>query len=188
MRCCTGLLFAAALLALPGCFPVVAVGIGAGALMGADRRTSSAYLEDAKIETRVSNNIFAEYRDSVHVSVTSYNRHVLITGEASSEAAKIGVGQIVSAVPGVTGVSNELVVSGLSGLASRSNDSLVTSNVKLRFLDNKIFQPDHVKVVTENSTVYLMGLLYRKEAEAATTIASNSKGVQRIVTLFEYLD
>ena len=106
----------------------------------------------------------------------------------ASAADKAGAEQIVVGVANVNGVSNELVVDELSDLASRSNDTLITSNVKLRFINTKAFLPDHVKVVTENGVVFLMGLLYRKEAEAAAEIASNSKGVQRVVTLFEYLD
>jgi osmotically-inducible protein OsmY len=88
----------------------------------------------------------------------------------------------------VRGVNNDLVVSNISSLASRSNDSLITSNVKLRFVNDKRFNADHVKVVTENSTVYLMGLVNHAEAEAATDVTSTTKGVQRVVKMFEYLD
>jgi len=182
------LVCAAVLAALPGCAPVVVVGLGAGVLMGADRRTSGSYLEDSKIETHAASQIFGQYKDTVHVNVTSFNRQVLITGEVPSEADKAGVANIVNGEPNIQSISNELLVSAPSGLATRSNDGLITSNIKLRFLSNKIFQPDHVKVVTENNVVFLMGLVYRKEAEAATDIARNSKGVERVVTLFEYLD
>ncbi len=188
MRYFNWLVCAAVLAALPGCAPVVVVGLGAGVLMGADRRTSGSYLEDSKIETHAASQIFGQYKDTVHVNVTSFNRLVLITGEVPADADKSRVEQIVSDVPKVKSVSNELAVSAPSDLAARSNDGLITSNVKLRFLSNKIFQPDHVKVVTENGVVFLMGLVYRKEAEAATEIARNSKGVERVVTLFEYLD
>ncbi len=184
----TCLFIAALLLALQGCFPIAAVGVGAGALIGADRRTPGTYLEDAAIEGKASSQILGQYKDTVHASVTSFNRHVLITGEAPSVEAKAGIEKIVASVPEVKSVSNELVIAGNSGLRSRTNDSLVTSNVRLRFLDNKAFQPNHVKVVTENGTVFLMGRVYRKEAEAATEIAINSKGVQRVVRVFEYID
>ncbi len=188
VRYFTGLFIAALLLALQGCFPIVAVGVGAGALMGADRRTTGTYIEDTAIERKAERQISGQYKDTVHASVTSFNRHVLITGEAPSIEAKAGVEKIVASVPEVKFVSNELVIADNSGLGSRTNDSLVTSNVKLRFIDNKFFQPHHVKVVTENGTVFLMGLVYRKEAQAAIDIASTTKGVQRVVTVFEYLD
>ena len=60
--------------------------------------------------------------------------------------------------------------------------------VKTRFLDANRFQANHVKVVTEAAVVYLMGLVKRSEAEAATQLASTTRGVARVVRLFEYLD
>ena len=59
------LVLAALLGALQGCFPIVAAGLGAGALMGADRRTAGAYLEDTRIEARISSQIEARYKDAV---------------------------------------------------------------------------------------------------------------------------
>jgi len=88
----------------------------------------------------------------------------------------------------VRNVSNELIISGTSSLTSRSSDSLITSDVKLRFVQDKRFDADHVKVVTENGTVFLMGIVKRAEADAATEVASMTGGVQRVVKLFEYLD
>ena len=189
MRYFNILLLAAVLGALQGCFPVIAAGVGTGALLAADRRTSGAYIEDEGIEDKAVNQISIKYKDAAHVNVTSFNRHVLITGEAPSEEVKNGIGKLVADTPNVKVVNNELVVSGVTSLTSRGSDSVITGNVKLRFLNNKqAFQPDHVKVVTENGTVFLMGLVYRKEADAATEIASTTDGVERVVKMFEYLD
>ncbi|MDD2730492.1 BON domain-containing protein, partial [Malikia sp.] len=62
------------------------------------------------------------------------------------------------------------------------------TDVKLRFMQDKRFNADHVKVVTESGTVFLMGIVKRAEADAATEVASTTGGVQRVVRLFEYLD
>ena len=75
----------------------------------------------------------------------------------------------------------------MSSLTSRSSDSLVTSDVKLRFAQDKRFNANDVKVVTENGTVFLMGLVCEPEANAATELASTTGGVQRVVRLFEYI-
>ncbi|HEX6005994.1 MAG TPA: BON domain-containing protein, partial [Burkholderiales bacterium] len=48
--------------------------------------------------------------------------------------------------------------------------------------------PVHVKVVTEAGVVYLLGLVTRKEADAATEIARTTRGVHRVVRVFEYID
>ena len=174
---------------LQGCFPVIATGVGTGALMASDRRTAGTYIEDEGIELKATGQIYEKYHSTVHVNVTSYNRRALVTGEAPDEAAKKDIAEIVASVQNVKSVSNELAVSGLSSLSSRGSDTLITSDVKLRFLNNgKAFQPEHVKVVTENGVVFLMGLVYHKEADAAAEIASTTGGVQRVVKVFEYLD
>ena len=64
-----------------GCFPVVAGGAGATALILEDRRTAGTYIEDEGIELKTGNRISERFRDQVHVNVTSYNRVVLLTGE-----------------------------------------------------------------------------------------------------------
>ena len=188
MRYLNYFLLAATLGVLQGCFPVVATGVGTGALMASDRRTTGAYIEDEGIEFKAISQVDTKYKNTVYVNITSFNRHILITGEVPNEAAKNDIAQIVASVPNVKAVSNELVVSGLSGVTSRSSDSIITGDIKLRFLHSKTFQASHIKVVTENGTVFLLGLVYRKEAEAATEIASTTSGVQRVVKVFEYLD
>ena len=188
MRIAPLLMLALAAGSLQGCFPVVAAGVGAGVMMAHDRRTSGAYVEDQAIETKAFERIRKQYKDNVHVNVTSYNRNVLISGEVPNEQTKTGIAQIVAGIENVRNVNNELIISGTSSLTSRSSDSLVTSNIKLLFVEDKHFNADHIKVVTENGTVFLMGMVKRAEADAATEIASTTGGVQRVVRLFEYLD
>ena len=188
MRFLNCLIFAAVLGSLQGCFPVIAAGVGGGALMVADRRTTGAYIEDESIETKAVSQISLKYKDTVHINVTSFNRHVLITGEAPNEGAKVDIARIVESIVNVKAVSNEMAVSEKTDLGSRSSDSIVTGDVKLRFINNKTFQANHVKVVTENGVVYLMGLVFHKEADAASEVASTTKGVLRVVKVFEYLD
>ena len=180
-------LLALLLPALAGCFGVAVVGMGAGALMLSDRRPSETYVTDQGIELRASNSISEKYHDRVHVNVTSYNRMVLITGEVPDAATKADVEQIVAGKPNVKATQNELKISGLSALGGRSNDSLITSKVKGRFIDYGKFSANIVKVVTENGTVYLMGLVTQREADAATQIARETSGVLGVVRLFEYL-
>ena len=182
------MILAAALGSLQGCFPIFAAGVGSGVLLASDRRTTGTYIEDEGIEDKAVYQISLKYKDTAHVNVTSFNRHALVTGEAPNEEAKADIAKIVASVANVKAVSNEMAISGQTGLTSRSSDSIITGDVKLRFINNKVFQPDHVKVITENGVVFLMGLVYHKEADAATEIASTTNGVQRVVKVFEYLD
>ena len=173
--------------ALQGCFPVVAAGAATGAMMAADRRSSGAYVEDEGLEWKVGNRIKQQYGEAAHVNVTAFNRVVLLTGEISDEAGRSALDQIAAGVPNVRGVTNEVQVAGASSLTSRGNDAVVTSKVKARFVDDNGFSANHVKVVTEAGTVFLMGLVTREEADQATEIARTTSGVRKVVRVFEYI-
>ena len=84
--------------------------------------------------------------------------------------------------------ANELDVGNVSANSSNSSDSRITGSVKMRFVKSPALKADQVKVVTENSVVYLMGLVTRAEADAASDIASTTRGVQKVVRVFEYID
>lgn len=175
---------------LQGCVaPVVAAGVGAGVMISSsDRRSAGAMVEDDTIESKAQKRIEEKYKETVHVSVTAYNRFVLVTGTAASEEAKMDIERIIGSVPNVKGIANELVVGVASNASVESADSRITGSVKIRFVKGKDFKADHVKVVTENGVVYLMGLVTRAEANAASEIASTTNGVQKVVRVFEYID
>lgn len=187
MRNILVLLMALTAVLMQGCFPLAAVGVGATALVMDDRRSTGMYIEDENIEWKARARLIDRHKD-VHVNVTSYNLSVLITGEAPSEQAKKDVADMIRAIPSVRNVTNEINVSGNTSFTSRSNDSLITTNVKARLINNGKVSPNHVKVVTENGVVFLMGILNREESDAAAEIARTTSGVARVVKVFEYTD
>ena len=171
---------------LQGCFPLAVTGVGAAAIMATDRRTAGIYIEDETIEWKILAALRQDNRGA-HVNATSYNRHVLLTGQAPTEDEKKRVESVARGIANVREVTNELQVAGASSLASRGNDALVTSNVKARMVNNKRFSPSHVKVVTEAGVVYLMGIVTPDEGEAAAEVARTTAGVSSVVKVFEYL-
>ena len=173
---------------LTGCVPVVATGIGVGAMMADDRRSTGVYLEDEEIEFRAGSRLREAKLDGVRANFTSFNRRLLITGEAPTEALKARVSEIGRAVPGVKDVYNEMAIAGPIGFAARSNDGYITTKVKARLFDDSRINANHVKVVTANGVVFLMGLVKREEADIAAGIAARTTGVTRVVKVFEYLD
>ena len=172
---------------LSGCLGAAAVGAGAGALVYADRRLTEVQLTDEGIEIRAVNRISEKYGDRVHVNVTSYNRTVLLTGEAPDAAAKAEIEKLVAGVANIKALSNEIQIAGNTSLSSRSNDVYITSKVKARFIDANRFAANHVKVITENSVVYLMGLVTQAESAAAVEIARTTGGVQKVVRVMEII-
>ena len=182
------LLMLAALQLLQGCAAIAVGGIAGTVVMSEDRRTVGTITEDTAIELKASSRIGQKLKEGVHLNAFSFNRMLLLTGEMPDAAAREEAERIARGIENVRGVYNELVVSGVSSFTVRSNDSLITSKVKTRFLDSRKFNGIHVKVVTENSVVYLMGLVKREEANDATEIARTTSGVQKVVRVFEYID
>lgn len=173
---------------ISGCMAVAVGGAAAtGMMMAEDRRTVGTFTEDQGIEFKAANRIDEKVKDG-HVNVTSYNRAVLLTGEVPTEAARTDAERIARAVDNVRSVYNELQVAGNSSLQARTNDTVLTSKVKARFIDARKFSPLHVKVVTENGTVYLLGMVKRQEAADATEVARTTGGVRKVVRVLEYLD
>jgi osmotically-inducible protein OsmY len=180
------IVLASAVPVLQGCFPLAVTGVGAAAVMATDRRTTGTYIEDESIEWKVIGKVRERFAGA-HVNATSFNRRVLLTGEAPVEEAKQQIEEAVRTIDNVKDVTNELQVAGASSLASRGNDALISSNVKARMVNNGKFSPLHVKVVTEAGVVYLMGLVSPQEGDAAVEIARTTSGVSRVVKVFEYV-
>jgi osmotically-inducible protein OsmY len=190
----TSAIFAAAMLcagalSLTGCVPLIIGGVAATAAVATDRRTTGAQLDDELIEDKTAGQILEQFKGGdVHVNVTSYNGNVLLTGEVPSESVKTEIGEIARRMPKARSVQNDLLIGVASNIGPRSNDTLITSKVKARFVEANKFQINHVKVVTERGTVYLLGIVRPEEGNAAAEIARTTSGVQRVVKVFEYVN
>jgi osmotically-inducible protein OsmY len=174
---------------LGGCIPVLlAGGATAGYLFVEDRRTSGVYVEDQGIELKAGSRVKERHGDQVHINATSFNRIVLLTGEVPSEEVKTSITEAVKAVENVRGVQNEMAVAGASSMSARANDSYTTSKVKSRLVGTKDISATHIKIVTENNVVYLMGLVTHREADIAAEVTRQTSGVLKVVKVFEYID
>jgi osmotically-inducible protein OsmY len=183
------LLVAGAGLSVTGCAPiVVAAGIGAGALVAVDRRSTGAQVDDEAIEFKVTTAAGSRWDTRVHLNVTSYNGNVLLTGEAPTPTVRDEIEQLAKTTDRVRGVTNDIVIGPDAGLGARTHDSYITSKVKARFVEARRFDANRVKVVTERSVVYLLGIVTRGEADAAAQVAASTSDVVRVVKVFEYIN
>ena len=171
---------------LQGCVEMAVVGAGTAALSSVDRRTTGVQVDDEGIELRASNRVSERFGDRVHINITSYNRSVLVTGEVPDAKAKEEIEKIIQGVQSVRGVTNDLQVAGGASLTSRANDATITGKVKARLFDSGRLNPIHVKVVTEASVVYLMGIVTDAEANEAVEVARTTGGVRKVVKVFDY--
>ena len=184
-------LAAALISALPllqGCVPVV---IGAGAAVGVmtvhDRRSTGVQTDDETLEWKALQRVPEQYAANSHLNFTAYNGRLLITGEAPSAEAKAAIGDAMSKIDGLTRVENDIAVAPVSPLGNRSNDGYITSKLKARLVDEKQLSANHIKVVTENTVAYLMGIVSEREAKVAVQIARTTDGVRKVVNLMEVL-
>jgi len=174
-------------LMLSGCLPLAATGMVAGALAASDRRTLGAQTEDASIEFKAGARLRDTMRFPGGISVTSYNRRVLLTGQVGSDDDRRQAEQIVSRIDNVRSVENALQVSGQPALTATASDAAVSAGVKAALLENAETKATAVKVITEGGIVYLMGFASRKEADRAAQVASRVRGVQKVVAVFEII-
>ena len=173
--------------ALSACAPMVVGGALMGSLVATDRRTPGAQLEDEGIELRAASRIRDNLVERAHISVTSYNRQVLLTGEVPSAQDRVLAEQIVAKVENVRSIVNELAVLGNTGLTQRGSDVLVTTRVRASLVDARDLFANSFKVVTERGTTYLMGRVTQREANRATEVVRTTPGVQKVVRLLEIM-
>lgn len=177
---------------LTGCAaaPILVAGGAAatGVVVANDRRTAGTMLDDQSLELKIQQKIAAdaELVGNSRVSVTSYNGVVLLTGQTLQESQRQRIAQLASAQPTVREVRNVLQVGPLSDAVSRNRDTLLTTRVKSRLIASDEVQAGHIKVVSEQATVYLMGLVTREEADRVVDVVRSTEGVVRIVKVFEY--
>ncbi len=171
---------------LASCVPAVVGGAAVGGSVAADSRTAGIYLEDENIELKALSQVETTLGKEAHINITSYNRNVLLTGEAPNTEARNKAENLIKEIPNVRNITNDITVGAKTSLSSRANDSYITSKVKTKFLTENQFNANNVKVVTENGVVYLMGLVTQDVANAAVEITRNTQGVAKVVKVFEY--
>ncbi len=176
--------------ALQGCAPVIIAGAAAGADVAHDRRTLGSIVNDTTVEIKATGILDPDpqLKNDVHVSVTSVNGIVLLTGQAPTAELRDLVLSKIRTIPSIRRIVNEIKIAPLSTLADRARDTWITTEVKARFVATKGLDPTRVTVVTADSNVYLMGLVTPQEGQLATNAAANVRGVTRVVELFEYVN
>jgi osmotically-inducible protein OsmY len=157
-----------------------------------DRRVGQVAISDEAIEIKaredLGDDLLIPYQS--HVNINVYNGTLLLTGETRDEELHKQIIEKVRIIQGVKRVQDEMVIAPETHPASQANDSRITNRIKTE-LDKIVnpagFNSSNIKVVTENGSVYLMGLVYKDEAGIATSVTQKVPGVAKVVKLFEYL-
>jgi osmotically-inducible protein OsmY len=176
-------------LSLQGCIFVAGAAAGAaGVAVVYDHRKLEKVLKDQTITKSIYDKINANLalRENTHIEVSCFNQIVLLTGETNNTAQRQQVEAIAQNTTDVTKVYNELTIKGSTSSLTRASDSWITTKIKTEMLATKDLKSGTIKVVTENGTVYLMGLVTREQADMAVDIARHVSGVQKVLKIFQY--
>ncbi len=173
---------------LQGCVGVATVAVVSGASIATDPRTINTQIDDQTIEYNVnkklSHNTALTQQTNLHF--VSINGALLIVGQAPNSYLRDMAIKEISAIDGVVKVHNQIRIGNTTSLSTRSNDVWLTSKIKTALLGSDKLTPANIKVVTENSEVFLMGLVNHNEADEAVEITRNISGVNRVFLAFEY--
>ena len=176
---------------LSSCAPILqgAAAVTTVATMSNDRRSAGEILDDKTLSLNLSNIVRKDViLEDMHINFMVYNKAVLMAGESPSvESRDYLEKQIKLKAPKMRQLINEVSVMPNSSYFARAKDSVITLQIETLFLDQEVFHPSHVRVMTERRIVYLMGSVTKREAEHATNLATKAKNVDKVVKLFNYL-
>ncbi len=172
---------------LTSCVAAVVAG-AAGGLVVYDKRSFSTIEKDARIFHLIHTDIVTnpEFKDS-HIVVTSFNQVVLLTGQTPTASLRVKAENIAKKTPQVKRVYNEITIQEPTSFSQRSKDSWITSQVRAKMLAKKDLKSGSIRVVTENSEVFLMGIVTREQSDLAVEVARQVSGVSKVVKVFQYM-
>ena len=155
-----------------------------------DRRSIGSMVDDAAIQLKTTGILTTDtaFKDQAHINVTSQNGIVLLTGEAATAEVRDNFLARVRDIKSIRRIVNEVSIAPPSSLSQRTHDAWITNKLKARLIGTKGLHASSIKVITENSAVFLMGVVNRREGELATEAATQVSGIERVVQLFEYID
>ena len=176
---------------LSSCAPIVqgAAAVTTVATMANDRRSIGEILDDKTLYINLGNIVNKDpLLNDAHINFNVYNKSVLITGEVPNDDLKDYLEELVQTkTPKTNQLINEVAVMPNSSYLTRAKDGVISLQIESLFLDQEVFHPAHISILTERGAVYLMGSVTKREAEHATNIASKAKNVKKVVKLFNYL-
>lgn len=172
---------------LTGCVAAVVAG-AAGGLVIYDKRSVIMMESDARIFYQVHNAIVRDPRfHGSHIVVSSFNQIVLLVGQTPSASQRVLAENIAKETPHVQRVYNEITIQQPISIGQRSKDTWITSQVRALMLAKKGLESGSIRVVTEDSVVYLVGIATHEQANLAVSVARQVQGVKKVVKIFRYI-
>jgi osmotically-inducible protein OsmY len=174
---------------LTGCVPVVVVaGATAGSAIIYDNRSFKQMNIDSHLtsEAKIQLDSNTTLKNNAHINVAVYNSVLLLTGEAPTPELRDEAYNLISAIPGIKHIYNEITVEPPISGKQKVKDSWITTKVKSAMLAKSGLRSSNIRVSTENGVVFLMGDVSHNQADLAADVARRISGVKQVVKVFEY--
>lgn len=178
-----------AALSMSGCAGLFIAGAATTANIVTDTRTTKEIWQDNNIEFEVAAiGNKAPFKGKARVVASSYNGTVVLMGQAPTQDLINEFENKAREVKGVKNIHNQIKQKEPLSVTQISNDSWITTKVKSALLTDSELNGVKVKVITEDSDVFLFGYVTPAQSERATEIARNISGVKQVVKGFQYGD
>ena len=124
---------------------------------------------------------------NANIIISTYNNEMLLAGQAPFAWQKTRAVEAIRQKTDIDKIYNLITIQAPSSSLTRVSDAWITTKIKTKLLASNDMDGSQVKVITENGTVYLMGILLPEHAEAAVDLARNTDGVQQVIRMFSYM-
>lgn len=148
-----------------------------------DERSMGKIVDDKvillKIRDRYNKKEISKALSGISVNVSE--GRVMLTGNVENHDDILQAIQIAWEIEGVREVINEIEIKE-KRLSQRAQDSVITTQIRAKYLLREGFRSANYTVDANNGTVYLLGIAQNKaELKAAEEMASTVSGVDRVV-------
>ena len=161
-------------------------------------RTPGTYIDDFVLDIAIVERTIRKsdkrFKGS-HIAVEVFDGDILLVGQVPSENLKekatIETRKLKHA--NQSKVYNYLQVAPPTTLLARTNDAYITTKIKAKLIASGLTAKNDtpnrkIKVLTEDGTVYLMGVINESNSDSITSLVKSVYGVRQIVNLFKELN
>ena len=182
-KCCK--LWPLFFLMLTGCMNATVT--GAQAAYG--RHSLQNSINDQCVNLRADHAIHwdTDHFKDMNISVATFNNIVLITGQVPNQTLHDELTKRVKDVARIDEIYNQTTIGTSASTITHMSDAWITTKIKSLLIANNDIDPSQIKVITENGTVFLMGIVPPEQADSAIEIARGTSGVQQVIKVFSYI-
>lgn len=146
--------------------------------------STGAAFTDQNLERKV-NNVLSAQVPKGSFTTASYYKYILLTGQVPTKADKDKAELAAKNTAGVKSIWNYLTVEANEDAAAISKDAWITNKARSKLVLQGDVNSNNIKVVTDNSVVYLLGRDPGKISKLKLAIEDIKKidGVTKVVNL-----